>query len=402
MALRPLLLLAAVTPLAAQPATARPQAAPAQVAPATAAAPPAPAEQPDPKDPLRDLRETRLRAVKRLTATGSNAEAYWSNDGKKIIFQSTRDGYPCDQMFTMDADGSNVRKISTGTGRVTCGWFLPGDRRIIFASTHGDAASCPEGPPFTPGTYRWPVFQGYDLYTCRLDGSDLKPFLPAPGYDAEATVSANGRWVVFTSQRGGDVDLWRADVDGKNLVQLTDRLGYDGGAVFSPDSKQIAWRTNYPKDAGAEQKYKELLKQNLVEPMAMDLWVMDADGGRKRQVTSLPGAAFAPIFSPDGKWLLFSSNHHDREGKGRGFDIFRVRLDGTGLERVTWSGGFNSFPHFSPDGRRLLWVSGRAPRGSRQFDVFVADWVEAPGTPVAAAAEEECCPPKGAGRVTAP
>ncbi len=392
--LRLLFLAALALPLCAQAPAPSPSAV--QVPPVSG-----PAAEPsltDPKDPLRDLRETRLQNVKRLTRTGSNAEAYWSNDGRKIVFQSTRDGYPCDQLFTMNADGSDQRRVSTGTGRVTCGWFLPGDRKIVFASTHGDAAACPEAPPFKPGTYLWAVFPGYDLYTVDLDGRDLKPFLPAPGYDAEATVAPNGKWLVFTSERSGDVDLWRADLDGRNLRRLTDGVGYDGGAVFSPDSKLIAWRTNYPTDAAAAEKYRGLLKQHLVEPMAMDIWVMEADGGRKRQVTRLPGAAFAPIFTPDGRAIVFASNHHDRDGKGRAFDLFRINLDGTGLERLTWSGLFNSFPHFSPDGRKLLWVSGRQPRGPRQFDVFVADWLDGNAAKVSEA-EAECCPPKGVGRV---
>ena len=207
------------------------------------------------------------------------------------------------------------------------------------------------------------------------DGSDARPFLPSPGYDAEATTSPNGKWIIFTSERSGDVDVWRVDLDGQHLLRLTDGVGYDGGAVFSPDSRLIAWRTNYPKGEEATAKYKNLLKQHLVEPMAMDIWIMNADGSGKRQVTNLPGAAFAPIFTPDGKGLIFASNHHDDQGKGRGFDLFRVNLDGTGLERITWTGGFNSFPHFSPDGKRLLWVSGRAPRGPRQFDVCVAEWL---------------------------
>lgn len=326
-------------------------------------------------DELRDFRETRFRNVRKLTATGSNAEAYWSHDGKRIVFQSTRDGHPCDQLYTMNADGTDARLVSGGKGRVTCGWFLPGDRRLIYATTAGEGPGCPEAPPFTPGKYQWPVFQGYDLVVANLDGSGARPFLPAPGYDAEATVAPNGRWIVFTSERGGDVDLWRADLDGKNLLRLTTEVGYDGGAVFSPDSSLIAWRTNHPRGEEATAKYRGLLKQHLVEPMAMDIWVMRADGAQKRQVTRLPGAAFAPIFTPDGKGIVFASNHHDQEGRGRGFDLFRVSLDGTGLERLTWTGTFNSFPHFSPDGKRLLWVSGRNPRGPRLFDVCVAEWI---------------------------
>ncbi|WP_257309075.1 TolB family protein [Geothrix fuzhouensis] len=323
----------------------------------------------------RDSREIHLRNVKKLTDTGSNAEAYWSNDGQKIVFQSTRDGYPCDQLYTMNADGMDQKRVSTGKGRVTCGWFLPGDRKILYASTHGAGPDCPPAPPFTPGKYQWPVFQGFDLYAIPVEGGEPEPFLPSLGYDAEATVAPNGRWVVFTSERGGDVDIWRADLDGNHLLRLTDGVGYDGGAVFSPDSKLIAWRTNYPKGEAATAKYRELLKQHLVEPMEMDIWLMNSDGTGKRQVTRLPGAAFAPIFTPDGKGLVFATNHHDHEGKGREFDLFRVNLDGTGLERITWTGLFNSFPHFSPDGKQLLWVSGRSPRGPRQFDVCVAEWL---------------------------
>jgi Tol biopolymer transport system component len=171
------------------------------------------------------------------------------------------------------------------------------------------------------------------------------------------------------------VDIWRVDLDGNHLLRLTDGVGYDGGAVFSPDSKLIVWRTNYPKGEAATAKYLELLKRHLVEPMDMDIWVMNADGSAKRQVTNLPGAAFAPVFTPDGRGIVFATNHHDNQGKGRSFDLFRINLDGTGLDRITWTGVFNSFPHFSPDGKKLLWVSGRAPRGSRQFDVCVAEWV---------------------------
>lgn len=322
-----------------------------------------------------DEPERHLRNIRQLTRVGSNAEAYWNPDGKRIVFQSTREGHPCDQLYTMKPDGSAQKRVSNGKGRVTCGWFLPGGR-LVYASTHGAAPDCPEAPPFTPGTYRWPVFPGYDLWVANADGTTPRPLVPSPGYDAEATASPDGKWLVFTSERSGDIDLWKVRMDGSGLQRLTDGVGYDGGAVFSPDGRQIAWRTNYPVGAEATAKYQELLKQHLVEPMQMDIWVMDADGQNKRQVTRLPGAAFAPVFTPDGKGLLFASNHHDQDGKGRLFDLFRIGLDGQGLERITTTGGFNSFPHFSPDGRKLLWVSGRVMNGPRQFNVFVADWVQ--------------------------
>ncbi len=330
--------------------------------------------QPAPGDPHRDVRETHLRDIKKLTHTGSNAEAYWSWDGKRIIFQSTRDGRDCDQIYLMNSDGSDQHLVSTGKGRTSCGYFMPGDTRIIYASTHGVSADCPPGPPFTPGTYRWPVFSSYDLYTAKPDGSDVKPLLAHDGYDAEATVAPNGKWIVFTSERSGDIDLWRADINGKHLKRLTDAVGYDGGAVWSPDSKLIAWRTNYPKGDAASAKYRELLKQHLVEPMDMDIWVMNADGTGKRQLTHLVGAAFAPVFSPDGKALVFASNWEDRQGKGRNFELYKVNLDGTCLERLTYTGNFNSFPHFSADGKKLLWISGREAAAPRQFNVFLAEY----------------------------
>ncbi len=332
--------------------------------------------QPAAGEPHRDARESHFRHVKKLTSIGSNAEAYWSWDGTRIIFQSTRDGRDCDQIYVMNADGSAQHRVSNGKGRTTCGYFLPKDRGIIYASTHGDGPDCPPAPPFTPGTYRWPVFAGYDLYTAKPDGSDVKPLLPHAGYDAEATVAPNGKWIVFTSDRSGDIDLWRADLDGAHLTRLTTAVGYDGGAVWSPDSRLIAWRTNYPKGGAATDKYRELLAQHLVEPMDMDIWMMNADGSGQHQLTHLPGAAFAPVFTPDGQGLVFASNWEDREGKGRNFELYWVKLDGRGLERLTYTGNFNSFPHFSHDGRKLLWISGREAAASRQFNVFVADWAK--------------------------
>lgn len=340
---------------------------------------------------LQDAREVRLTGVRQLTHEGSNAEAYWSFDGTRIVFQSTREGHPCDQLYVMNADGTGVKRVSNGQGRVTCGYWLPDGQHLVYASTHGVGADCPSVPPFTPGKYRWPVLEGYDLHLLDSHSGRSTPLLPARGYDAEATVAPNGTWMVFTSERSGDIDLWRCDLDGKRLQRLTEGLGYDGGAFVSPDGTKIVWRTNYPKGPEATARYRELLGQHLVEPMEMDLWVMDSDGRNKRQLTHLAGAAFAPVFTPDGKGIVFASNHHDQAGKGRTFDLFKVDLDGANLERITYTGGFNSFPHFSPDGRKLLWSSGRNAASPRQFNIFSADWVPAEVV-------EECCPPKGKGR----
>jgi len=316
--------------------------------------------------------ERHLKNVRQLTFGGENAEAYWSFDGSLLVFQSTRDGRGCDQQYVMAPDGTAVRLVSTGRGRTTCGYFFPGGDRILYSSTHELGDGCPPKPDFSLG-YVWPLFD-YQIYTARPDGSDLRPLAHAPGsYNAEATVSRDG-WVVFTSTRDGDLELYKMRLDGTGLVRLTRTAGYDGGAFFGPDGRRIVYRASRPSTPGELADYQGLLARRLVRPGKLEIFVMDANGGNQRQVTRLGAGSFAPFFHPDGKRILFASNFGDP--RGRNFDLFMVGDDGTGLERITAYEGFDGFPMFSPDGRRLVFASNRNGKVQGETNVFVADWVE--------------------------
>ncbi|HZH35173.1 MAG TPA: hypothetical protein VEX64_10050, partial [Pyrinomonadaceae bacterium] len=239
--------------------------------------------------------EKHLRNVKQLTFGGENAEAYFSFDGKQLIFQSKREPYKCDQIFTMNIDGSNVRRVSNGEGRTTCSYFFKGGKRVIYASTHHAARECPPPVDFSKG-YAWAIYPEYDIFTANSDGSSIKQLTKTGGYDAEATVSPDGKKIIFTSTRDGDLDLYSMDVNGRNVKRLTTELGYDGGAFFSPDSKQIVFRSYHPKTAEQIARYRQKLRENLIEPTVFELWTMNADGSNKRQVTKFGTASFAPFF----------------------------------------------------------------------------------------------------------
>jgi TolB protein len=316
--------------------------------------------------------EKHLRNIRQLTFGGENAEAYFSSDGEKLIFQSTRDGYECDQIYTMNIDGSDARLVSTGDGRTTCSYFFPGDKRILYSSTHLGAKQCPPRPDFSQG-YVWAVYDTFDIFTANPDGSDIKQLTTVPGYDAETTISRNGK-LVFTSKRDGDLDIYTMDANGKNVKRLTNELGYDGGPFWSYDGKQIVYRAYHPQTEKEKADYVALLKQNLIRPTTLEIMLMNADGSHKRQVTNLNKASFAPYFFPDGKRIIFASNVADP--KGRDFDLYVIKTDGTGLERVTYNDTFDGFPMFSPNGQKLVFASNRHSQKQGDTNIFIADWVE--------------------------
>ena len=334
---------------------------------------------------LHDEREVHFAGVRQLTsASGENAEAYWSPDGSSLIFQSTREPYGCDQIFSMPiSDPSALTLLSTGTGRTTCGYYTADGERVVFSSTHAASPQCPVPPDRSRG-YVWPIYDTYQIYSAAPDGSDLKPLTDTESYDAEATVCSRDGSIVFTSTRDGDLELYRMDADGGNVRRLTEAPGYDGGAFFSPDCSMIVWRASRP--TGEElADYQALLEDGLVRPGELELWVANADGTEQRQITYLGGANFAPFFFPSGERIIFSSNHEDPAG--REFDLWAINVDGTGLERITWTEGFDGFPMFSPDGQWLAFGSNRNQSAPGETDVYIARWLDAPAASTETAAD---------------
>jgi Tol biopolymer transport system component len=332
--------------------------------------------------------ERHLTNIRQLTFGRQNAEAYFSFDGTKLIFQSTNnwmegtfaaghssEGTPldCYQNYVMDLETGSIRLVSTGVGATTCGYFFPGDRRVLYSSTHLTGPNCPPKPK-REGRYRW-ALDDYDIFSVKIDGQQMQRLTATPGYDAEATIAPDGKTIVFTSVRDGDLDIYAMNLDGTHVRRLTDEIGYDGGAFFSPDSRRIVYRASHPKDPTDIEHYQALLRQHLVEPNQLEIFIMNADGTGKRQVTANGASNFAPFFHPDGRQIIFSSDQHDHGQKMPSFHLYLIGDDGQGLERVTYKGNFNSFPMFSPDGKKLVWVSDRNASTRGEFNVFLADWV---------------------------
>lgn len=328
-------------------------------------------------------KEVRIGNIRQLTYEGTNAEAYWSFDGQWLSYQHTGENAECDQIFRISADGKIRNRISNGKGRTTCAYYYPNGKDVLYSSTHGKAAACPASPDKSKG-YVWPLYPSFQFYKAKADGSgEVTPIEPgAPSaYNAEMTVCKDGK-VVFTSDRNGDLDLYVGKIDSKgfitNIKQVTDKLGYDGGAFFSTDCSKLVWRASRPKPGKEEDEYVKLLKDHLVKPSELEIWMADADGSNAQQVTKLGAASFAPYFSPDNQHILFSTNY--RKPGSRNFDIFMIRTNGTELEQVTFSDTFDSFPMFSPDGKYLAFSSNRNARKPRETNVFIADWnARAPG-----------------------
>ena len=337
---------------------------------------------PVPSDSLRYPQEKHLANIQQLTFGGDNAEAYWSFDSRKLVFQATRAEWnaSCDQIFIMDTQHPEKPDavpdlVSTGKGRTTCAYFMPGNKSILYASTHMGNESCPHVPPRRDdGKYVWPIYPDYDIFVADLKGKIKKQLTSEPGYDAEATVSPKGDMIVFTSMRSGDLELYTMNIDGSGVKQLTNQLGYDGGAFFSPDGSKIVFRSSRPKTPDEIREYKAFLDEGLVQPTNMELYICNADGSGLKQLTKLGKANWAPFFTPDGKRIIFSSNH--AAPRGYQFNLYLINLDGTGLEQVTFDKTFDSFPMFSPDGKKISFSSNRNNGGTRSTNLFVADWVD--------------------------
>ncbi len=326
--------------------------------------------------------EKHFKNMRQLTFGGDNAEAYFSFDDSKLVLQVTNKekGIECDQIFYAPIPQTanetfDMKLVSTGKGRTTCSYFLPGDSRIVYASTHQAGEACPPPPDSEKiKAYVWPLYPTFEIYTANLNGDILKKLTENGSYDAEATVSPDGKTIVFTSTRNGDIDLYTMTLDGKNVKQVTNELGYDGGAFFSPDSKKLIFRASRPRTPEAIQQYKDLLSQNLVAPTNMELFVCNVDGSELKQITELGNANWAPYMHPSGEKVIFASNHKSK--RGFPFNLYMINLDGTGLEQITFDDSFDSFPMFSYDGKKIVFSSNRNNGGTRDTNVFIADWIE--------------------------
>lgn len=324
--------------------------------------------------------EEHFQSLQKLTDGGNNAEAYFSFSDTLAVFQSDYAGWnvSCDQIFYTDLQDDDLIQnkpplISTGRGRTTCSYFLPGDSTIVYASTHLQMDSCPPVPSKEEG-YVWPIYPAYDIFVADLQGHILDTLTTHPGYDAEPTVSPDGQKIVFTSTRSGDLELWTMNLDGSDKQQVTDQLGYDGGAFFSPDSKRLVFRASRPETQEARETYRQLLDSNLVKPTSMEVFVVNVDGSKLRQVTDLGKANWAPFFHPSGEKIIFSSNHESP--RGYPFHLYLINVDGSGLEQVTNGRTFDAFPMFSFGGDQLLFSSNRANGDTRATNLFLAKWKE--------------------------
>jgi len=317
--------------------------------------------------------EKHFRNMHQVTFGGENAEAYFSGDNNRLIFQSTREGHQCDQIYLMNTDGGDVRMLSSGLGRTTCAFISPADNHIIYSSTYRADSLCPPPPSMAQG-YVWAIYPSYDIYRAAPDGSDLTVLAASPGYDAEAVFSPDGSKIAFTSTRDGDLEIYVMNADGSDIRRVTDNPGYDGGAFFSPDGKRLVFRAQVFQDDTQVQEYKDLLVKNLVKPSKLEIFTINIDGTERRQITANDAANFAPYYHPSGKEIIFSSDlGNPRE---HNFELYLIDTDGSNLEQVTFSDEFDGFPMFSYGGSKLVFASNRNHAHPRETNIFMVDWID--------------------------
>ena len=327
--------------------------------------------------------EKHFKNIQQLTFGGDNAEAYFSFDGKWLIFQKTyaKEGIPCDQMYiakvpTKTGEEFTPKLVSTGKGRTTCGAFMKDGKHVIYASTHLGSSDCPPVPDRSKygNKYIWPLYDSYDIFMADLNGKIVKQLTNSKGYDAEATLSPDGKKMLYTSTKDGDIDMYVMDLKTGREIKVTNLLGYDGGGWFSPDGKKLIWRASRPKTEAEVKEYKELLAQGLVAPTNMEVWVANADGTNAKQVSSFGQANWAPAYMPDSKRIIFASNHEYK--RGFPFNLYTMNEDGSNLTKISRDKGFDAFPMFSPNGKKIVFCSNRNNGGTRDTNIFIADWVE--------------------------
>ncbi len=311
-----------------------------------------------------------------------SGEGYFSPDGKNLIFQSERnEKNPFYQMFTLDLESGDTKQVSPGIGKTTCGFFQLGKNRVLFASTHHDPeaqkkmqAEIDFRASGKQRRYSWDYDETMDIFTADLDGKNLTQVTKERGYDAEGAFSPTGDEIVFCSTRSAfeEVEaspetkarrekdpayfgeIYRMDADGSNVVRLTNAPGYDGGPFFSPGGSRICWR-----------RFDE-------SGMNADIFTMDRAGGTVMRITDFGCMSWAPFYHPSERYLIFTANKLGFEN----FELFIVDTQGKKEPvRVTHTSGFDGLPVFSPDGSKLAWTSNRTADGKSQ--IFMANWSHA-------------------------
>lgn len=284
-------------------------------------------------------------------------EAYFSPDGRQIIFQAVPAGKQGYQIYVMSLTDRRPRMVSTGRGECTCAYFHPDGRKILFASSHLDPdldrppnASQPAGFQVGERKYVWKFNPHMDIFEANPDGTQLRRLTEAPGYDAEGAYSARGERIAFTSERGGDLDIWLMNADGSQPKQITQANGYDGGPFISPDGSQIIFR--------ADRKGNDLLQ----------IFVIDVDGRNERQLTDNDHVNWGPYWHPDGQHIIYATSRHGHQN----YELYLMDIKTGRQRRVTYTEGFDGLPVFSRDGRKIMWTSKRGPDNTSQ--VFMAEF----------------------------
>jgi Tol biopolymer transport system component len=320
-----------------------------------------------------------LSGVRQLIFEGRRSgEGYFAPDGKKLIFQSEREeGNPFYQMYVLDLESGETSRVSPGIGKTTCGFFQPGNSRVLFASTHHDPgaeekqkAELEFRASGKERRYSWDYDPAMDVFSADENGKDLQRLTTAEGYDAEAAYSPDGKQIVFSSLRSAYEqplspedrarmekdpawfgEIYIMDADGSNQRRLTNTRGYDGGPFFSPDGERIIWR-----------RFDE-------KGMHADVFTMKTDGSDVRRLTAFGSMSWAPYLHPTGQYAVFTSNKLGFEN----FELFIVDAAGEHEPvRVTYTDGFDGLPVFSPDGKRLSWTSNRT--SDRKSQIFLGEW----------------------------
>jgi TolB protein len=283
--------------------------------------------------------------------------------------------YECDQIFLMDTNGFVFKQISKG-GANTCSWFL-NDSLILFSSTIKQGKECPKNlyadEYIKRGIYVWKLFN-YDLFVYNLKNDSTYELYSSDYYDAEGEGNFSDS-IVFTSSKDNDLELYLLSLKNKKIIKrITKFLSYDGGAMFSPSGRYIVFRAKHLKDTLEIKEYKELLSKGLVKPDEVELFIYDLEKDSFWQITKSPKGVsnFAPYFHPSEKFIIFSSNLHAPNSFN--FELYKIDIDGKNLERITYSNGFNSFPMFSKDGKKIIWTSNRNGKTRRDFNIFIADF----------------------------